>query len=341
MNEEEHAYDYTLKFRRGKIVDLTGCHDNEGRQLYNFAYFSTNSQITYLCLNLYELPKCCLKWGNKYIERVPVFFFNITKGLKYNPDYIFVEKNIKNIEVMLLVKYREISYDCSNILFVIRKDEFMDSLKYTTITENPKECDEFVFPAMYNNSTYLPEIDLKNTDSSPPMSPILRKFSTKTYNDNKTRILMRKSINSFPKIYSSSEIIRKPPVAEKPKKSIVIRPPEPQIKPTEYYIELMKDLQKQDNNSQPTFKKYNFDNSGDYEQTEIKIEPSFNLTPIAPKTAANTTSHIQISQQLRSTQNPIKPTTNSSQSRHSNKSKNKQTTSNSSDDDCIKTASLF
>ena len=155
MNEER-AYDYTLKFRRGKIVDLTGCHDNEGRQLYNFAYFSTNSQITYLCLNLYELPKCCLKWGNKYIERVPVFFFNITKGLKYNPDYIFVEKNIKNIEVMLLVKYREISYDCSNILFVIRKDEFMDSLKYTNITENPKECDEFVFPAMYNNSTILP-----------------------------------------------------------------------------------------------------------------------------------------------------------------------------------------
>ena len=168
----------TLNFDRGNYTDLTDFRVNN-IQLYKFAYYSTNGNHTYLCLNEFTLPTKAFKWGRRPIDGVDSYYIKVCQSSS-DYDYAFMKKPILGRDLLLLVQDHTKNCSKSSIRFVIDESDFLKKLQKIEIDEYNHNSYKFDFPAVHNPSL-LPQINYPNDNiqNSPDIEEDIKKFGAK------------------------------------------------------------------------------------------------------------------------------------------------------------------
>ena len=165
----------TLTFERGKYTDLSDVVDNNYNHLYKYAYYSTNGNYTFLCLNHFTLPDTAISWGKKMINEEVCYHIKITNRIR-NKEYVFMTRNILGNDVLVLSQDHSSGFSKSPILFVIDEIDFLDKARFININPNNQVDYRFDFPA-YKDPSLLPKIIYPDEiKKSPDISKPLQKF---------------------------------------------------------------------------------------------------------------------------------------------------------------------
>ena len=180
---QSESTEFVLTFQRGKLVDLSQIYDHYGNQLYKYAYFSTNGEYTYLCLNCFSLPKRAVKYWRKIINGNDCYYIKVTHSSIYD-EYIFHKKTISGVNILVLVEDHKKSFINNEILFVINESDFNDLAENIEIDENNNADYLFDFPARHDSSL-IPKII--STESNIKPSPNIKKVLKSFGHENKFR----------------------------------------------------------------------------------------------------------------------------------------------------------
>ena len=166
MLNPTEAAEPVLKFKRGDIDDLSGVYGD----MYKFAYYSTNDNTVYLCINGFDFPETVNKFEKAEILKAQGYILKM-HDLERDYDIVFVEKIIKGRKFVALVRMRNHSYYNSRFIFVFEMAEFLSKINSLVVKDNNRTIGKLYFPAL-NDSRLLPKVE--NLTENIPLSPLLK-----------------------------------------------------------------------------------------------------------------------------------------------------------------------
>lgn len=279
MNEA--LLDFSLDFKSGEIEDLSDWHDDNGLHPYKYAYFSTNDNFTFLCLNAMSFPEEAIKITHKELNGYPGVSITVKDENYGSKSYEFTKRDIKdNIVYALMTDVDE--FTRAYVTFVIDEDDFMRAISQTNINSNARPC-KFSFPAL-EDSNYVPFISKKHKIKSPDYMKTVKAFKPlkyKQWRDNRKKMKI-----------------------ERRKRDEEIQENQPTVSPLgDFNIESSND----NDNSYNSLNLENNDTdiriSSLSTPTEISPYSYTNFSPITPRSTnrGQNVSHIQFSNNLQST----------------------------------------
>ena len=130
----------TRRFNPGETINLNS-------RLYSKLVFSPKGYCLYAYLNEYSLPKVCLNKGNGVVDCFPCYY--IRTDDKYLPTLIFVIRNIKGEDAVVLMKDNDDFYNRSRLLYTIELDEFIEKFNAIKEVSTINMTCTFFFPSKY------------------------------------------------------------------------------------------------------------------------------------------------------------------------------------------------
>ena len=166
LNKMLNNAEPVLKFKRGEVDDLSGLYGD----MYKFAYYSTNDNTVYLCINGFDFPETVRKFEKMEICGAQGYIIKM-HDLDRDYDIVFVEKIIKGRKFVALVRMRNHTYFNSRFIFVFDMAEFLAKVNSLVVKDNNRTIDELYFPAL-KDSSMLPTVE--NLTNNIPLSPLLK-----------------------------------------------------------------------------------------------------------------------------------------------------------------------
>ena len=116
-------------------------------KIYDKLVVSSKGYCLYAYLKEYSLPKVCLNKGNGVIDCFPCYY--IRTDNKYLPTLIFVIRNIKGVDAVVLMKDNNDLYNQSRLLYTIDLEEFIVRFNAVKEVSSINMTCAFNFPAKY------------------------------------------------------------------------------------------------------------------------------------------------------------------------------------------------
>ena len=130
LNKMLNNAEPVLKFKRGEVDDLSGLYGD----MYKFAYYSTNDNTVYLCINGFDFPETVRKFEKMEICGAQGYIIKM-HDLDRDYDIVFVEKIIKGRKFVALVRMRNHTYFNSRFIFVFDMAEFLAKVNSLVVKE--------------------------------------------------------------------------------------------------------------------------------------------------------------------------------------------------------------